>query len=97
MNGAQQRAELFANVDELMAWKKGFELKQRELIAWQAMVMETITELRNSSETILKGCGVLMETQELMTNRLDSANERIDIANKRIRRLEEAVERLTPR
>ena len=97
MNGAQQRAELFANVDELMAWKKAFEMKQAELIAWQAAVMSSIHELRESAETILKGCGVLVECDELMTQRLDNASERIDhaanridVVNKRLRLLEEA-------
>jgi len=96
MNGAQQRAELFANVDELMAWKKCFEMKQAELITWQAMVMSSVQELKDSADTILKGCHVLMECDELMTQRLDTAAERIDAAsnridvvNKRLRLLEE--------
>ena len=97
MNGAQQRAELFANVDELMAWKKAFEMKQAELISWQAMVMSAVQELKDSAETILKGCNVLVECDELMTQRLDNAAERIDhasnridVVNKRLRLLEEA-------
>ena len=74
--GEIQRAQLFADVDELLAWKKTFELKQVELLEWQ--------------ETMLKGCATLVETNELMTTRLDDMSIRIDIANKRLRNLENA-------
>lgn len=98
MSGGEiQRAELFANVDTLMEWKKNFSHKQTELIAWQSQVGSSIKQLEESMETILKGCTTLVETNELMTTRLDESSKRIDIANKRIRRAEEAIERLTPR
>ena len=45
MAGEIERAQLFANVDELMEWKKTFEHKQRELIAWMASVDERIVQL----------------------------------------------------
>lgn len=86
-NGAIQRAELFANVDELMAWKKSFELKQIELIQWQTMVMQQIAELKKELETTLKGCHVLVECDSLI-------NGRIDIYNKRLRVLETKVKKI---
>ena len=85
------------DVAELLAWKKMFQLKQMEMIAWQAEVMNAIGELRESGETILKGCNVLVQCDELMTQRLDNATQRIDAAaaridvvNKRLRLLENA-------
>lgn len=63
MTGEIQRAQLFADVDELMAWKKGFELKQAELIAWQ--------------ETMTKGCNVLVECDTVLGDRLDIVNKRL--------------------
>lgn len=97
VNGAIQRAELFANVDELMAWKKSFNLRQAEEIAWKAMVMDKFMELNESDKTIIQGCITMMETDTVLSERCDELSARIDIANKRIRRLEQAVERLIPR
>lgn len=95
MSGEQQRAELFANVDELMEWKKSFQLKQSELIAWQAMVMQKIAELQQALATTLEGCSVLIETDKTIGERVDEEARRTDIVNKRLRRLEDAVKRLT--
>ena len=81
MNGAQQRAELFADVDELKAWKNAFDMKQRELIAWMASVDERIMKLQSKLSTTIEGCMVLIETDTELGNR-------IDIANKRLRNLE---------
>jgi len=88
--GEIQRAELFANVDELMAWKKSFELKQNELMNWQRPV-------ENEIKTTLAGCMVLVETGSALGVMMDGISYRIDIVNKRLRRIEEAVERLNPR
>lgn len=52
--GAQQRAELFANVDELMAWKKSFDAKQRELLEWQAGVEDAIKKLNERIDMVNK-------------------------------------------
>lgn len=94
MNGAQQRAELFANVDELMAWKKSFDRKQIEMIQWQAMVLEKIVECHESDKTIIAGCMTMMETDTMLSDRCDEISRRIDIVNKRLRRLEDAVKEL---
>jgi hypothetical protein len=88
--GEIQRAELFANVDELMAWKKAFELKQPELIEWQL-------HIENEIKTTIQGCLTLVETDSALMVRMDELSKRIDIVNKRLRHIEEAVERLTPR
>lgn len=93
-NGAIQRAELFANVDELMQWKRSFERKQVEMIQWQAMVMESIQSLRDSLETTLKGCSVLVECDTTLGDRIDNLSTRIDIANKRLRKLETLTKKL---
>lgn len=81
--GEVQRAELFANVDELMSWKKSFEHKQREMLAWQA-------KIENEIAKTIEGCMVLIATDTTLS-------DRIDIVNKRLRHLEKAVERLNPR
>lgn len=81
--GEIQRAELFANVDELMEWKKGFDLKQSQMITWQKKVMDELMELNESMKTTLQGCNVLIETDSALA-------ERIDIVNKRLRSLENA-------
>jgi hypothetical protein len=88
MAGEIQRAQLFADVDELLAWKKAFNLKQAELIAWQAMVMNAIQEMQSAGKTTLEGCGILMETDTVLGDRIDDAWARIDIVNKRLRKLE---------
>lgn len=95
--GEIQRAELFANVDELMEWKKSFELKQTQLMEWQKKVMtlfglvqDEVIALKEELATTIQGCGVLVECDTKIS-------DRIDIVNKRIRHLEEAVGRLTPR
>jgi len=88
--GAIARAELFSNVDELMEWKKTFDLKQRQMIEWQKKVMDSLMELNESMKTTLEGCNVLVQTDTELGNR-------IDIVNKRLRRIEEAVARLNPR
>ena len=82
--GEVQRAELFANVDELMAWKKSFELKQSELIAWQL-------HIENEIKTTIQGCMVLMETDTLLSDRCAQIDKRIDIVNIRLRKLEDAI------
>jgi len=83
MAGEIQRAQLFADVDELLAWKKSFDHKHRELLQWQAGIVEEI-------KTTIKGCHTLIATDTKL-------GERIDIVNKRLRHLEQAVERLNPR
>ena len=97
-NGAVQRAELFANVDELMAWKKSFDRKQIEMIQWQAMILDKIMELHESDKTIIQGCMTMMETDTMISEstglRCDELSKRIDIVNKRLRRLEDAVKEL---
>ena len=90
MNGARQRAELFASVDELMAWRKSFNLRQAEEIAWQSMVMTKFIELNESDKTIIEGCMRMMETDTAISERCDQLSQRIDIANKRLRKLEDA-------
>jgi len=94
-NGTIERAELVAAVDELVLWKKAFNMKQAELIAWQAMVMNAIQELQSAGKTTLEGCKILMETDNVLGNRIDDAWTRIDIANKRIRKLEESHQTLS--
>ncbi len=94
MTGEIQRAELFRNVDELLAWQKTFELKQAELIAWQHGIQKSIAELRASLTTTLEGCQILMETDTLLSGRCDELDRRIDIVNKRLRRIEDAVKQL---
>jgi exonuclease VII small subunit len=83
MNGAVQRAELFANVDELMAWKKSFEMKQRELIEWQDQLTEKVAQLEESLNTTLRGCNLLVDADTVI-------DKRLDIVNKRLRQLENA-------
>jgi len=95
--GTIERAELVAAVDELVAWKKSFCLRQAEEIAWKAMIMDKFMELNESDKTIIQGCMTMMETDTALSERIEHLSERMDIANKRIRRLEQAVERLTPR
>lgn len=81
MNGAQQRAELFANVDELMEWKKTFMHQQGQLIEWQLKVQRDIKEVEERIKTTIRGCEVLLRTDTLLA-------DRIDIVNKRLRKLE---------
>ena len=81
MNGAQQRAELFANVDELMEWKKTFMHQQGQLIEWQLKTQRDIKQLQNELVTTIKGCNVLVDTDTTL-------GDRLDIANKRLRKLE---------
>ena len=88
--GEIQRAELFANVDELMEWKKSFELKQTQLMEWQKKVMDEVLAIKEELKVTIQGCGVLVQCDTKIS-------DRIDIVNKRIRHLEEAVGRLTPR
>jgi hypothetical protein len=73
--GEIQRAELFANVDELLAWKKSFDKKQAEMIAWMAKVERNL-------ENIISGCHKLCDGEEILGNRMD-------MINKRLRQLEE--------
>lgn len=80
--GEIQRAQLFADVDELIEWKKAFMLKQGQLIEWQLKVQRDIKDLEERLKTTLRGCQVLMRTDEVLGNRLD-------IVNKRLRKLEE--------
>ena len=90
MKGTQERAELVANVDELMDWKRLFEHKQIEMIKWQTGVMTDAIEVRKSLQTVIQGCTAMMECDMELGKRLDVMSERIDIANKRIRVLENA-------
>lgn len=46
MAGEVQRANLFADVDELMEWKRSFQIKQDELVTWQALVTENLQIMR---------------------------------------------------
>jgi len=84
-----QRAQLFRDVDELIAWKKTFELRQTELITWQASVMASITDLQQASKNTLEGCRLLIETDTSISQRIDDAWKRIDIVNIRLRKLED--------
>ena len=81
--GTIERAELVAAVDELVAWKKSFMLKQAEEIAWKFVIKQDI-------QTIIEGCLKIVETEELIGKRVDMLNARLDIVNKRLRKLEEA-------
>jgi len=93
-NGTIERAELVAAVDDLVAWKKSFEPKQRELIEWQQRIDHAIAELQASIKTTLEGCHVMMDTDTLLGDRSDELGQRVDIVNKRLRRIEDAVKQL---
>lgn len=83
MSGLTRAAtsKLVQDVDGLLAWQKSFEHKQREMLAWQAAIEARITELENSLKTTLRGCGLLVDADQVMEKRLD-------VINKRIRQLE---------
>ena len=82
MAGEEMRAQLFEDVDTLMAWKKMFEHKQRELIEWQ---LHVTTEMKG----VVEGCLILVDTDSVLGNRMD-------IINKRLRHIERAIERQIP-
>lgn len=90
MAGEIERAKLFADVDELIAWKRQFELKQAEEIVWKANVEIELKQLKEDVVRILEGCGILMETDTTISQRIDDAWKRIDIVNMRLRKLEQA-------
>ena len=82
--------ELQKDVDELMVWKKTFNHKQAELIAWMAMVdarhMATTRDIKN----LIDGCLAMVKTEDIIGERLTVISDRIDIVNKRLRILENA-------
>ena len=82
MNGLTREAtsKLVQEVDELVR-------SQRDLMNWQAMVMERISTLEAELATTLKGCGVLIECDTTL-------GDRIDIVNKRLRKLETITKHL---
>ena len=72
-------------------------MNQVQWAKWQVDTTASIEDLQAAGKTILEGCEILMQTDTQLSIRLDALEGRIDIVNKRIRRLEEAVQKLTPR
>lgn len=93
MNGLSRKAtgKLVKDVDEILIWKKSFDMKQAEMIRWMASVDQRIEALQKDLETTLKGCNILMETDTALGQQIDNQKERINIVNKRLRKIENAV------
>lgn len=72
-----------ARLDELERWKRTFEFKQRELIAWQNSIESKIAQLEESLTTTLRGCNLLVDADQTI-------DKRLDMINKRLRQLENA-------
>ena len=75
--------------EEGRAWKKSFDQKQAELIAWQTTIMEEMIRLNKSDKNIIDGCMIMMKADAVISERCDHISNRIDIVNKRLRKLEE--------
>lgn len=80
--GAIQRAELFADVEKLKAFKKEALVRNMELVKFETTTARDIAN-------VIEGCMRMIETDTALSDRMDHISARIDIVNKRLRKLEE--------
>ena len=71
MAGEIERAKLFANVDELMAWKKTFELRQHDELVRQIEQAKIV-------ENTIEGGKKTLECVKVLDNRITALNLRIN-------------------
>ena len=79
--GAVERARLFEDVDNLIAFKKEMLARNMELVKFEMTTAK-------STADVIEGCMKIMKTQDILSERMDIISERIDIVNKRLRKLE---------
>ena len=60
--GAIQRAELFANVDELLAWKKTFEVRQHDELVRQREQVKVIESLIEAGQQTIEAITLVNTT-----------------------------------
>jgi len=75
MTGEIERAQLFANVDELMAWKKTFELRQHDELVRQREQEKIINNCIEGGKTTLEITKVLDERIKMLHERLEYLEE----------------------
>ncbi len=82
MAGEIERAKLFANVDELMAWKKTFELRQHDELVRQIEQAKVIENTIEGGKTTLECVKLNDERITALHLRIDSLETRADEKDK---------------
>jgi LPS O-antigen subunit length determinant protein (WzzB/FepE family) len=84
---AIERAQMVSTIDDLKDFKKAMQLRNMELIKFEA---QTAKDIAN----VIDGCMRMIETDTLISDRVDHVSDRIDIVNKRLRKLEKAMDQV---